>query len=154
MLSLSLSFLNFIALGVYGLFPSWCTSLILSHLALPPECTILWLFLELLQLFMSVFALSHSCSNFTSPSSPLSSCFLSLFTVSDSHLGRRANKQFFFFFFMTCCFAVCKTRKHMGSHSHTSTTATIRSAPDAHINPPEPSSVEWLRWVSGWKHCL
>lgn len=116
-LCLSLSFLNFIALGVYGLFPSWCTSLFLSHLALPPECTILWLFLELLQQFMSVFALSHSCSNFTSPSSPLSSCFLSLFTVSDSHLGRRANKQFSFF----SCHAVLLCVRHANTWALTVT---------------------------------
>lgn len=93
----------------------------------PPECIILWVFLELLQLFMSVFALSHSCSSFTSPSSPLSSCFLSLFAASDSHLSRWKQTGFslFCFFFMPCCFSVCKTRKHTGTHSHTSTTPTM-----------------------------
>lgn len=102
---------------------------------------------------MSVFALSHFCVVASlPPSSSSSSYFRPLFAASDSHLGRRANKQLLFF--MPRCFSVSKTRKHAGAHSHATTTPTIGSAPDTSINPPEPSSVEWLRWVPGEKFCL
>ena len=125
MLALSLSFLNFIALGVYGLFPSRCTSLFLSHLALPPECIILWVFLELSQLFMSVFALPHLCSSITSP---LISLILSLplffSCVWLISVDGQTNSFFFCFFnfpFFFFCHAVFLCVRHANTRMLTVT---------------------------------
>ena len=120
--------LKFIALGVYGLFPSWCTSppfRLIWHL--PTVCIMLWVFL---QLFMNIRALSHLCRGAPLPLLllllllSLLPCLLSLFSPRFPPTPILADRQTNSFFWSRvvswcCLFSQLTAWTHTHTRRHT-----------------------------------
>lgn len=123
--------LKFIALGVYGLFPSWCTSpplsvssgiCLLYVLCSGCFCSCLWIYVP----FHTSVEELPSLSSPSSPSSPASPCLLALFSPRFPPTPILADRQTNSFFWSRvvswcCLFSQLTAWTHTRRDTHTQT---------------------------------